>query len=325
MLAAAVAAWGYGQQRPAIDALLDFETGAWLAGTSPLRLEQVQVRDARELRRLFADLDYAWPPAPGPSIPRIAVDPLPEDFTWPSNIEHKKRMFFKVLMPLALAENARVLRQREALEAAISVFARGEAIDEDHPAWQRIAVMARDYQLDGEPGDPALHAALRLRVDVVPVELMLAQAANESGWGDSRFAREGNNLFGLWTYQPGNGIVPASRPEGETYAVRRYDTLRESVRSHIFNLNIGHAYEDLRAMRAAMRESGEELDAMALAGGLERYSIRGQEYIDEIRAIIRFNDLTTAARAQLREAPRAVRTASAAHPVNLQIASTRAD
>ncbi len=325
MLAVAVAAWGHGQQRADTGALAALDADERLAMASPPRLEQVQVRDARELRRLFAELGYVWPPAPGPSVPRVAVDPLPDDFAWPAEIEHKKRLFFKVLMPLALAENARVLRQRELLLTAIATVSDdGAAIGDDHPAWQQIGSLARDYQLEGEPNDPALHASLLSRVDAVPVELVLAQAANESGWGDSRFAREGNNLFGVWTFRAGTGIVPAERPEGETYAVRRYETLRASVRSHIFNLNIGHAYEDLRTMRAEMRAQGVILDAIALAGGLERYSIRGQDYIDEIRAIIRVNDLTTAARARLRDAPLAAAPGKPS-PLNLQVAATTAD
>lgn len=327
ILALAAAIWGYGQRA-------DSEAGA--VEESPLftrlpastQLEQIAIRDARELNRLFAELAYVWPPAPGPTIPRIAIDTLPDDFAWPADNQHKKDMFFKVLMPLALAENARVLRQRDGLKAALAAI-RNPDIAADHPAWRLLEDLAKVYQVEGALDDPATHHALLERVDGLPVELVLAQAANESGWGESRFAREGNNLFGVWTYQAEHGMVPADRPEGETYAVRRYSTLRASVRSHLFNLNIGHAYKNLREMRAEMRERGEGLDALKLAAGLERYSIRGQDYINEIRAIIRTNDLTRVALAELRVAPAApVYTAAlqfSPGPVNLLIAATTAD
>lgn len=290
-------------------------------------LEPVRIRDARELKQMFTRLDYSWPPAPGPSVPRVAFDPLPDDFAWPDDIQHKKNMFFKVLMPLVLAENERILNQREALERAITRLEQdGPSASDDHPSVRVIARLAREYLIDGEPMDPALHQALLDRVDIIPVPLVLAQAANESGWGSSRFAREGNNLFGVWTFRPEKGIIPADRPEGESYAVRRYRNLQSSVRSHLFNLNIGHAYDDLRAMRRSMRERGEELDGVALAAGLERYSIRGQEYIDEIRAIIHYNDLHRVAQVNLRDStPRIIIAAAAPQDFILQVAATRVD
>ncbi len=118
---------------------------------------------------------------------------------------------------------------------------------------------------------------------------MLAQAANESAWGTSRFTRVANNLFGQWTWQAAHGIVPASRPEGERYLVRKFPSLRDSVRDYLYNLNVGHAYEGLRRLRHEMRRRGQPLDAAILAAGLSRYSGRGAAYVEEIRRIIRGN------------------------------------
>ncbi len=327
VVALAAGGWGY-TQRAGLEAAFSGVLPLFTHNPAATQLEQVQVRDARELNRLFAELAYVWPPEPGPSVPRIAIDPLPDDFAWPEDKQHKKDMFFKVLMPLALAENVRVLRQRDGLIAALAAV-RGRDLPADHPAWQTLEGLAKDYKVEGALDDPATQQALLERVDGLPVDLVLAQAANESGWGESRFVREGNNLFGVWTYQPENGMVPADRPEGEIYAVRRYNSLRASVRSHIFNLNIGHAYEELREIRAEMRSRGEDLDALKLAAGLERYSIRGQEYIEEIRAIIRINDLTRVTRSELRVSPEAAVSTAALpfspSPVNLLIAATTAD
>jgi Bax protein len=326
MFAYVAGSWGY-SQRPVPAATLSDPVALVSPAPAVTSLEEVQVRDARELQRVFVEFGYVWPPEPGPSVPRIAINRLPDEFEWPEDVQLKKRMFFKILMPLAIAENAHVQRQRDDLESALEAVHGGD-LPADHPAWRQLEALARDYQINGAPDDPVFHEALLNRIDAVPVELVLAQAANESGWGDSRFAREGNNLFGVWTYRPEFGIVPAARPAGETYTVRRYSTLRASVRSHIYNLNIGHAYEDLREMRAAMRARGEYLDALALAAGLVRYSSRGQDYVDEIRSIIRVNDLTRVARSGLRDA-HASRVATArslpSPSVGLQIAATTVD
>lgn len=288
-------------------------------------LDQIRVRDAVELRRLFSELDYHWPPEPGPTVPRIAIDPLPSDFAWPEDVQRRKRMFFRVLTPLVLAENTRIRHQRGLLVRTLEAIDAGELAPGD-PDWLRLERLASDYQVDGELTDDAVRETLRRRVDIVPVALVLAQAANESGWGGSRFAREGNNLFGLWTYKDGEGIVPSGRPEGETYEIRRYHSLQASVRSHIYNLNIGHAYEELRELRAGMRERGEDLDAVALAAGLGRYSSRGQEYVNEIRSIIEVNGLTRLAQADLRELGQSIISLRPRYTsLTLQVAATRAD
>ncbi len=323
-LAIAVGARGTVQQAPA--GAIAEATHLARISLSP-QLQPARFSNASELERLFDALGYTWPPAPGPTVPRVAVDYLPDDFAWPIDLQDKKDMFFKILLPMALAENQRVLRQRERLTAAIAAVQHEShaALPADHDAWRTLEALVQDYRVDGDPADPSVQQALLDRIDAIPVALILAQAANESGWGDSRFAREGNNLFGLWTYLPENGIVPADRPDGETYLVRRYSTLQASVRSYILNLNIGHAYDELRAARAKMRARGDSHDALALAAGLERYSIRGEEYVEEIRAIIRFNDLGRLARADLRDTAAAVAFAPPARGINLQVAATRVD
>ena len=206
---------------------------------------------------------------------------LPAEYHEISSVDHRKGAFFSVVLPLVLIANEEVLADRRRL----SRLARGGApIGAADQAW--VARLAARYGTD-----PAAIDELLRRVDMVPPALALAQAAEESGWGQSRFARQGNALFGEWTWNEGEGIVPAGRPAGATYAVRSFDTLLDSVRSYLRNLNTNAAYADLRSARAAMRASSQDLDAARLAGTLLRYSQRGDEYVDSLRTIIRANDL----------------------------------
>ncbi len=137
--------------------------------------------------------------------------------------------------------------------------------------------------------DPTFWAVLKRRVDAVPVDLVLVQAANESAWGTSRFAREGNNLFGQWCFRPGCGMVPEGRPDGATYEVAAFDSINESIRSYLNNLNTGRVYGDLRKIRAQCRNEGRDPQATELAKGLKSYSERGMAYVTEIRAMLRHN------------------------------------
>ncbi len=146
---------------------------------------------------------------------------------------------------------------------------------------------------EGSIEDEATRAELARRLDEVPAALVLAQAANESAWGSSRFAREGKNLFGEWTYKNGEGLIPDERAEGENHAVRIFPTLRASVQSYFNNINSGRAYEALRVMREELRNDSRSLDALKLATGLSRYSERGEAYVEEIKKMIRSNRLSS--------------------------------
>ena len=130
--------------------------------------------------------------------------------------------------------------------------------------------------------------------------MVLAQAANESAWGTSRFSLVANNLFGQWTFIPGQGIIPKDRPEGETYEVRKFSTVYDSVRSYLLNLNTHQAYQQLRQLRTASRVNGQNPKGLKLAEGLLRYSTRGEDYVKELQAMIRFNQLSRFTTAKLR-------------------------
>jgi len=123
----------------------------------------------------------------------------------------------------------------------------------------------------------------------VALEIVLAQSANESAWGQSRFAKEGNNFFGQWCYQKGCGIIPANRDKGSIHEVAKFSSVNKSVRSYIKNINTTRAYYPLRKIRRLNKTAGKKPDAIAQAGGLIKYSQRREKYVKEIRAMIRAN------------------------------------
>lgn len=239
--------------------------------------------------------DYVAGVALAAMVPVIALaillwpdpDRLP-DFGEINQVENRKQAFFEYLAPMIEAENARVLAQRERLLELAERIEAGES-----PGWlerRRLRQLADEYEVpwNDEVTDVVL-ATLKQRVDRVPVALALVQAAAESGWGRSRFAVEGNNLFGQWCYTPGCGMVPGRRTEGAGHEVASFGSVRDSVRRYINNLNTHPAYTPLREIRAVMRSEGERPHALRLADGLIRYSERRQDYVDEIKNVIRVN------------------------------------
>jgi Bax protein len=257
----------------------------YVAGVpAEIPLHAIEVGTAAQLEAILDGYGYTWPPA-GP-LPRLAIDRFPPDIGR-LEVVRKKALFFRGLLPMVAAENARIRAQRRFLEER---FALGP-LRPGTRNWNQVGHLAELYRVAGDLNDPVVREVLLRRVDEVPAALVLAQAANESAWGTSRFSREANNLFGLWTYRQDLGMVPAQRVEGATHYVRVFPDLRSSVRVYLFNLNIGHAYRDLRRMRADLRATGAVLEAGPLCDGLLRYSERGAEYVAEIRAMIGGNGL----------------------------------
>jgi len=255
-------------------------------------LQVLEVATAAQLEAVFDGYGYHWPPQ-GP-LPRLAIDRFPDDIEQ-LPVARKKALFFRSLLPLVEAENARIRAQRRYVEErfALGPLRRGTR------NWNQVEKLADLYRVAGDLNDPVVREILLRRIDEVPAALVLAQAANESAWGTSRFAREANNLFGLWTYKKDLGMVPAQRMEGARHYVRVFPDLRSSVRVYMLNLNIGHAYVDMRRSRATLRLAGAVLDAEHLAEGLLRYSERGAEYVAEIRRMISGNSLAQLGRLEL--------------------------
>lgn len=250
---------------------------------TPYELRPVRADQAVLLQRLFDRHDYHWPPHK--TVPPLGVLALPPDLDT-LDVAAKKSLFLRLLTPLVLAENARLRQQRAFLQDTLKRL--GSLSGGERRQLRRLA---ERYRIDGDLADTATRVALLRRVDSIPPGLVLAQAANESGWGTSRFAVQANNLFGVWTYQAEAGLKPRQRAGNARHYVRIYPSLQRAVEDYLHNLNIGHAYRTLRQQRAALRQRGEPVDALALAAGLERYSERGPAYVEEIRAMIRSNGL----------------------------------
>jgi len=198
--------------------------------------------------------------------------------------QQKKIRFFATLKPLVISENSRILQLREKLLE----FRGKPALSSRQQVWLKQVAAQYGLTLDGAP-DYQQWQALLARVDIVPLEMALAQAANESGWGESRFAREANNYFGQWCYKKGCGVIPKRRNPGAIHEVRRFDNARASVRAYLQNINTAKAYADFRNIRQSLRVQSRPLDAQLLASGLKSYSERGMAYVRTIRSMIRSN------------------------------------
>jgi Bax protein len=258
---------------------------------APTPLQVLDVAQAARLRTLFDSLDYSWPPA-GP-VPAVTLARLPEDLD-ALPVAERKTVFLRTLLPLVLAENAAIKKQRAFVLAQFA--AAGEASASDRAA---LAKIAAHYGITDSLSEPAVRRRLLRRVDVLPPALVLAQAAKESGWGTSYFAREANNLFGVWTWQPDEGLAPRALGAKARHFVRVFADLRASVRAYLYNINVGHAYVELRKIRARLRAKGK-LRALPLVAALDRYSAHGERYNRAIRAIIKQNGLDRLGAADLR-------------------------
>ncbi len=199
------------------------------------------------------------------------------------DVKTKKRRFFNALRPMVEKENQRIANQRQFLLAAQhkSNLSTNET--------SKLDKLLKSYRLQRNKNGSVPWSALLKRVDTVPLELVLSQAANESAWGTSRFARKANNLFGQWCFTKGCGLVPARRNAGSTHEVAAFKSPQLSIRSYLRNLNTGRVYKDLRNIRAKARAEGRTASAYELAAGLSKYSERGQAYVKEIRAMIKYN------------------------------------
>lgn len=247
------------------------------------------------LQAFFQALNYDWTKLEE-GIPPFVLESIPTDI---DTSETKKRSFFMGLLPMILMANQEIAKERQDILRILEKQKTKETTAED---WERLDKISKRYGLRGHPiTDHRASTRLLQRVNTIPPALVLAQAANESAWGTSRFAQLGNNLFGEWTFKPGTGIVPEGRPPGETYEIRKFPSLYESIRSYMNNLNRNGAYRQLREIREEQRKNGEPVTGLLLANGLMNYSQRGEEYIKEIQAMIRQNKLSRTNRASLRK------------------------
>lgn len=210
---------------------------------------------------------------------------IPDFRQFPAGLE-RKTAFLTFMQPIIEHENLEVEQERERLLAIAS---------DDRWGWldkRRLDQFAEKYGLDASTlDDHALVDELLRRIDTVPMSLALAQAVKESGWGTSRFAREGNNIFGQWCFREGCGIVPRSRAPGATHEVESFASPRDAVQSYLRNINTHPNYEAFRTTRARMRAESRPLSGILLAGTMSKYSERREAYTSDLVQLIRTNDL----------------------------------
>jgi len=244
------------------------------------------VPDARSLLDEYTRLGYrlADIKADELDVPRVFLTRLPRDLPSVEPVPLRKSLFIRSLLPLILRANEEIAADRVRIEELRSRIAAGETLDARDDAW--LQRLTDSYDLDPRDLGALLH-----RHDVVPVGLALAQGIEESGWGTSRFALHGNAVFGQWTFTKGAGMVPRDREEGARHEVKAFDSLADSVRQYIHNLNTHRAYREFRKVRESQRAQGTPLDSKALARTMTRYSQRGQAYVSAILGLIRTNGL----------------------------------
>ena len=235
---------------------------------------------AATINQLFKDTKYSLDHVRKSKIVKpINLSLLPSEIRNIESTKKKKNLFIKIVLPLILEENNRIIIDRKKLFKILNKNMNSDS----EKKWlsskfKQYGVLNKDL------------STLKVRMDIVPVSLAIAQAAKESGWGTSRFAIEGNALFGQWTWS-GEGIKPAGIDSEEKHKVMKFKVLKASVRAYQRNLNTHGSYKNFRSERANMRDSDEELNSLILADYLDKYAATGKEYTKIIKQIIKQNNL----------------------------------
>ena len=237
--------------------------------------------NASTVKELFKDTDYSLKNIrETKQVKPVKLSLLPKEIKNIQSTKEKKELFLEIILPLVLEENNRIKLDRKKL---FSILNKNNNTDQEirwlNSKFKQYGVVKKDL------------ATLKIRMDEVPVSLALAQAAKETGWGTSRFAIEGNALFGQWTWS-GEGIKPAGAdPSDGDHKVMKFKVLKASVRAYQRNLNTHNSYREFRLARAIMRDNEEELDSLTLANYLDKYAATGKEYTKVLKKIIEQNSL----------------------------------
>ncbi|MFQ5971392.1 MAG: glucosaminidase domain-containing protein [Alphaproteobacteria bacterium] len=229
------------------------------------------------------------------SVPRQLVSNMPRNLTRLVRARDRKDAFVRVMLPPILLANDFIASERRHMLDIVGRLARNEPVGELSRTWLRRLARRYGARADDFP-------TLRYRVDTVPPSLALAQAALETGWGTSRFVREGNAVFGEWTFGARRGIVPTSRGASQNHKIRSFDTLLHSIVAYMDNLNSHPAYRKFRARRARTRALGRTPDSHELAAALASYGAGDARYTAKLRTLIRANRLRDFDRARLADA-----------------------
>ena len=235
---------------------------------------------AATLNQLFEDLSYDLKKIRNNKIVKpIEISLLPVEIKKIENTKKRKDLFIKIVLPLILEENARIRLDRKRLFLILN--------KNNNSASEKKWLVNKFRQYGVVKNDLS---TLKIRMDEIPVSLAIAQAAKETGWGTSRFAIEGNALYGQWTYS-GEGIKPSAASSDTSHKVMKFKVLKASVRAYQRNLNTHSGYKEFRKQRAILRDNNEKLDSLKLVEFLENYAETGTEYIKVLKKIIEQNSL----------------------------------
>jgi len=247
---------------------------------------EVKIHSLDDLLTLFKKHNYTikdWQKG-NREVPRLTFEGVSKNWKKASSeipVKQKKQVFFRLMAPLVLISNENILAEREVVKSASL-------------SSPKLLAIAKKYRVvKGEISSLTDEQRQQLlqQVDIMPPSLALAQAAEESGWATSRFTEEGNAFFGQWDFS-GKGMAPKQqRKELGNYGLARFDSPLSSVEGYMLNINITRAYKKLRVLRAKLRQENKEITGLELAGTLDKYSERGQAYIDGLRSMIRYNKL----------------------------------
>jgi Bax protein len=210
----------------------------------------------------------------------VTLTLLPSEIKNIENVKQRKNLFIQIILPLVIEENNNIKLDRKKL---FSILNKSKNVRAEtnwiNKKFKQYGVINKDL------------STLKIRMDEVPISLTIAQAAKETGWGTSRFAQEGNALFGQWTWS-GEGIRPASADSDSKHKVMKFKVLQASVKAYQRNLNTHSSYREFRSTRAELRDEGKSLDSLILSEHLDKYAETGKEYVKIIQQIIRQNKLT---------------------------------
>jgi len=235
---------------------------------------------ASTIEQLFKDTNYSLTEVRRTKkVKPIRLSLLPNEMKSIESSGKRKSLFIKIILPLVLEENNRIIIDRKKLFSILNKNKNSkDEIKWLNQKFKQYGVLNKDL------------ATLKVRMDIIPVSLAIAQAAKETGWGTSRFAIEGNALFGQWTWS-GEGIKPAGADTNATYKVMKFNVLKASVRAYQRNLNTHSSYKKFRFVRAQLRDDNKKLDSLKLAEYLDNYAQTGTEYTKVLKQIIQQNQL----------------------------------
>ena len=236
--------------------------------------------NASTIKQLFEDTDYKLSDVREKKLVKpIALTLLPAEIKMIENTKKRKEFFIQIVLPLVLKENNNIKLDRKRLFSIIN---------KSHNSELEKKWLEKKYKQYGVNSKDL--STLKIRMDEIPVSLAIAQAAKETGWGTSRFAQEGNALFGQWTWS-GEGLKPKESEKNEGHKVMKFNVLQASVRAYQRNLNTHSSYKNFREARAELRDIGKPLDSIILVKYLDKYAETGDTYTEVLKKIIEQNNL----------------------------------